>query len=161
MAHTILGAFEYPGRNAPRHPGFMCPSLSTFNSLQIGAQDDCTPNFTGRVIHLASFEKLKNVIDEAKNDRDLTLLVGGRYNDSKGYYVYPTVYISINPTHKIIHTEFFGDILAKYVYPDEAFDEFIKLVHCSGGGYTLTGSVFASDWLILPKAEGMLAATFT
>ena len=166
VAHTIRGAFEYQGQKCSATSRVYVPEsiFSEFTArlkeeteaLHVGAPDDGAQNFTGPVIHRASFDKLKNVIDEARNDEDLTLLVGGRYDDSKGYYIYPTIYISSNPDHKIFNTEFFGPILAVYAYPDEAFDEVIKLVDCSGGGYALTGSIFASDRLALQKAEDRL-----
>lgn len=122
-------------------------------ALKVGAPDEGAQHFIGPVIHRGSFDKLKKVIDEAKNDKELTLLTGGKYDDSNGYYIYPTIYVASNPNHKVFNTEFFGPILAVYVYPDESFDDVIKVVDRSGGGYALTGSVFASDRSVLRKAE--------
>lgn len=163
VAQTVRGAFEYQGQKCsatsrlyvPKSiwPDFSKRLATATEALKIGAPDDSPENFIGPVIHRPSFEKLKKVIDEAKNDEELTLLTGGTYDDSKGYYVTPTIYVSSNPEHKIFNTEFFGPILAIYIYPDEAFDEVIKLVDRSGGGYALTGAVFASSRNILRKAE--------
>lgn len=122
-------------------------------SLKVGAPDEGFDNFIGPVIHRASFDKLKSVIDEASKDSDLNLLTGGKYDDSKGFFVHPTIYVSSSPDHKIFNTEFFGPILAVYVYPDEEFDSIMKTVDKAGGGYALTGSVFAQERTVLRKAE--------
>lgn len=163
VAQTARGAFEYQGQKCSATSRAYVPKSmwSEFSklikaeteALKIGAPDDSAQNFIGPVIHRASFDKLKKAIDEAKNDKELTLLTGGKYDDSKGYYVNPTIYVASNPDHKFFNVEFFGPILVVYVYPDESFEEIIKIVDRSGGGYALTGSVFASDRTVLRKAE--------
>ena len=163
VIQTVRGAFEYQGQKCsatsrvyvPKSiwPEFSRRLITETESLKIGAPDDNAQNFLGPVIHRASFDKLKKVIDEAKNDNELQLLTGGKYNDSKGFYIHPTIYLSSSPEHKVFNTEFFGPILSVYVYPDEEFDAAIKLVDTSGGGYALTGSIFASDRSVLRKAE--------
>jgi len=162
VVQTVRGAFEYQGQKCSATsrvyvPKSIWPEFSKrirveTEALKIGAPDEAQ-NFIGPVIHRGSFDKLKKVIDEAKGDKELTLLTGGKYDDSKGYYIHPTIYVTSNPDHKVLSTEFFGPILAVYVYPDESFDDVIKMVDRSGGGYALTGSVFASDRSVLRKAE--------
>src|SRR5690606_32278982 len=104
-------------------------------------------------IHRQSFDKLKRVIDDAARDEQLTLLAGGRYDDSTGFFVAPTIYQASDPDHAIFNTEFFGPILAVYVYDDARFDDMIAQADRSGGGYALTGSVFATDRAVLRRAE--------
>lgn len=163
VVQTVRGAFEYQGQKCSATsrvyvPKSMWPEFSKCiqaetEALKIGAPDEGAQYFIGPVIHRGSFDKLKKVIDEAKSDKELTLLTGGKYDDSKGYYIHPTIYVTRNPNHRVFSTEFFGPILAVYVYPDESFDDVIKMVDRSGGGYALTGSVFASDRGVLRKAE--------
>ncbi|KAF8469037.1 delta-1-pyrroline-5-carboxylate dehydrogenase [Kalaharituber pfeilii] len=163
VAQTVRGAFEYQGQKCsatsrlyvPKSiwPEFSKRLVADTQALKIGAPDDNAQNFIGPVIHRASFDKLKRVIDDAKNDNELELLTGGKYDDSKGYYVHPTIYVSKNPHHKLFNVEFFGPILGVYVYPDESFAEILKVVDSTGGGYALTGSVFASDRAVLRQAE--------
>ncbi|KAI0490151.1 delta-1-pyrroline-5-carboxylate dehydrogenase 1 [Xylaria cf. heliscus] len=156
---TIRGAFEYQGQKCsatsrvyvPKSiwPQFQEKLVNETSALKVGAPFD-PQHFIGPVIHEPSFNKLKGVIDDAKKDSDLELLVGGKYDNSKGYFIYPTIYQTTNPTHKLLSTELFGPILTVYVYDDtkddaaQAFLDTCKLID-STSEYGLTGSVFASD----------------
>jgi 1-pyrroline-5-carboxylate dehydrogenase len=167
---TVRGAFEYQGQKCSATsrvyvaksvwPQFKEKLVAEAQALKIGEPWE-NQNFIGPVIHAASFKKLSGVIDEAKNDPELTLLVGGKYDDSKGYFVHPTIYETSSPTHKLLSTELFGPVLTVYVYDDSgsdpagAFLDACKLVD-STSEYALTGSVFASDRSAVRVAEEAL-----
>ena len=163
---TVRGAFEYQGQKCSACSRAYVPASMAANffdtlkaeitALKIGAPDEGFDNFIGPVIHRASFDKLKKVIDEAKEDTSLVCLTGGTYDDSTGYYITPTVYISTDPNHKLFNTELFGPILVVYVYPDAEWEQTLKLVDASGGGYGLTGAVFAKDRRVIRGAEEAL-----
>ncbi|KAG0133580.1 Aldehyde/histidinol dehydrogenase [Tuber indicum] len=166
VIQTIRGAFEYQGQKCsacsrlyiPRSisEDFLSQLKAETSELKVGAPDESFENFIGPVIHRGSFDKLKGVIDSAKSDPSLKLLVGGKYDDSKGFFIHPTIYVANFPDHKIFNDEFFGPILAVYVYPDEDFEGVMKTIDGSGGGYALTGSVFAKDRMVIRKAEDAL-----
>ena len=80
-------------------------------------------SFIGPVIHRGSFDKLSGVIDAAKSDPELDLLVGGSYDCSEGYYIRPTVYQTTNPRHELMSRELFGPVLVVYVYDDDDDDD--------------------------------------
>ncbi|KAF1989400.1 delta-1-pyrroline-5-carboxylate dehydrogenase 1 [Aulographum hederae CBS 113979] len=166
---TVRGAFEYQGQKCSACSRLYVPSslwssfskilTSETSKLKVGAPDDFS-NFIGPVIHEASFKKLSKVIDDAKNDKELELLVGGKYDGSKGYFIHPTIYKTTNPHHPLLSTELFGPVLVAYVYddtssPDAAFEKVCKLVD-ETGEYGLTGAVFASDRRAVRKAEDLL-----
>ncbi|KAK5987389.1 L-glutamate gamma-semialdehyde dehydrogenase [Cladobotryum mycophilum] len=164
---TVRGAFEYQGQKCsatsriyvPKSawPEFKEKLVEETKKLTVGVPWDHS-HFIGPVIHEASFKKLSGAIDEAKQDKDLKLIVGGSYDSSKGYFVHPTIYETTSPTHKFLSTEFFGPILTAYVYDDSAPDAFSKACELvdSTSEYGLTGSVFASDREALRFAEEKL-----
>ncbi|KPM45441.1 Delta-1-pyrroline-5-carboxylate dehydrogenase, mitochondrial [Neonectria ditissima] len=156
VKQTVRGAFEYQGQKCSatsrlyvpksKWPEFKEKVAAEVEKLSIGVPWEHA-NFIGPVIHEASFKKLSGAIDEAKTDKELELVVGGKYDSSKGYFVHPTIYATTNPAHKFLSTEFFGPILTTYVYDDAAPDAFAaacKLVE-STSEYGLTGAVFATD----------------
>ncbi|EXJ77407.1 delta-1-pyrroline-5-carboxylate dehydrogenase, mitochondrial [Capronia epimyces CBS 606.96] len=167
VVQTVRAAFEYQGQKCSAcsrlyvpssiWPEFKSKLISTTQKLKIGPPEDFG-NFIGPVIHEASFKKLSGVIDAAKNDKDLELLTGGKYDSSKGYFVHPTIYETKDPEHKNLKTEFFGPILTTYVYDDsklDAFEQACKLVD-STSDYGLTGAIFAQDRAAVRYAEEAL-----
>lgn len=164
---TVRGAFEYQGQKCsacsrlyvPKSiwPEFKEKLVQETSALKIGEPSDFS-NFIGPVIHEASFKKLSGVIDEAKNDSELELLVGGKYDSSKGYYIYPTIYQTTNPNHSLLSRELFGPVLVAYVYDDaapDAFGNIIKQID-ETSEYALTGAVFAKDREVIKFAENKL-----
>ena len=167
VINTIRGTFEYQGQKCSATSRAYIPSslwptmkpalISQTKSLKVGPPEEFD-NFIGPVIHAASFKKLSKAIDDAKNDEGLELLVGGTYDDSKGYYIHPTIYQTTNPHHPILSTELFGPILAIYVYDDStptAFQDICTLIN-NTSDYALTGAVFASDREAIRFAEDAL-----
>ena len=166
---TVRGAFEFQGQKcsatsriyAPKSlwPQFRERMVAETEKLKVGVPWD-NQNFVGPVIHEASFAKLSGVIDAAKTDKELTLLAGGSYDNSKGFYVQPTIYEASNPAHPLLSRELFGPVLVVYVYDDkngspEAFAEMCDIVD-KATEYSLTGSVFASDRKAVRLAEERL-----
>ncbi|KAJ4367369.1 1-pyrroline-5-carboxylate dehydrogenase [Neocucurbitaria cava] len=153
---TVRGAFEYQGQKCSAcsrlyvpesaWPEFKQKLVTEVEALKIGEPTDFS-NFIGPVIHEASFKKLSGVIDEAKNDSELELVVGGKYDSSKGYYIHPTIYRTTNPNHPLLSRELFGPILVTYVYDDSAPDAFANIIKTidDTSEYALTGAVFAKD----------------
>jgi 1-pyrroline-5-carboxylate dehydrogenase len=169
VVQTVRGAFEYQGQKCsatsrayvPKSvwPQFKERLVAETSALSIGGPTDYK-NFVGPVIHAASFKKLSGVIDAAKNDKELELLVGGKHDNSTGYYIHPTIYATTNPQHHLLSTELFGPILTAYVYDDtsspvEAFTSICELVDRTSE-YGLTGSIFASDRAAIRFAEDAL-----
>ena len=167
VKNTILGAFEYQGQKcsacsrayvpASIWDDFKSQIVKETEMLKVGPPEEFG-NFIGPVIHKGSFKKLAKVIDDAKNDNSLELLVGGRYDDSKGYFVHPTIYQAKDVNHANLKTEFFGPILTIYVYDDakpSAFEDICKTVDQTAE-YGLTGAVFAKDRAAVRYAEEAL-----
>lgn len=166
VVQTVRGAFEYQGQKCSAcsrvyvassiAPEFLADLKAEVEALKVGAPDEGFDNFIGPVIHRGSFDKLRDAIDEADTDPELELLTGGTYDDSEGYYIHPTVYIAKSSVHQLFGRELFGPVLVVYVYPDEEWETTMRLVDQTGGGYGLTGSVFATDRRIIRQAEDAL-----
>lgn len=167
VVQTVRAAFEYQGQKCSAcsrlyvpssiWPDFKSKLIAATENLKIGPPEDFG-NFIGPVIHEASFNKLSGVIDAAKDDKDLELVTGGKYDNSKGYYIHPSIYETKDPAHKNLKTEFFGPILTAYVYDDsqpDAFEQACKLVD-STSDYGLTGAIFAQDRSAIRYAEEAL-----
>jgi 1-pyrroline-5-carboxylate dehydrogenase len=167
--NTVRGAFEYQGQKCSATSRVYVPSsiwpefkkqlVAETEKLKVGSTTDFA-NFIGPVIHSASFEKLQKAIDNAKDDSELTLLTGGTYDKSKGYFVTPTIYEVKSPSHAMLSTELFGPVLSVYVYDDaaspaEAFLNITKTID-STSEYALTGSIFAKDREAVRYAEDAL-----
>ncbi|KAI0404474.1 delta-1-pyrroline-5-carboxylate dehydrogenase 1 [Xylaria palmicola] len=172
VMQTVRGAFEYQGQKCsatsrlyvPKSiwPEFKEKLVKETSALKVGVPWE-PQNFIGPVIHEPSFKKLAGVIDDAKRDPELTLLAGGKYDASAGYFVHPTIYETTNPSHPLLSTELFGPILTAYVYDDTrggdaagaAFLDACRLVD-GASEYGLTGAVFARDRAAALAAQAAL-----
>ena len=114
-------------------------------SFKMGSPEDMS-NFITAVINKVAFDKLASYIDQAKKDKEASILVGGGYDCSKGWFIEPTVIVTTNPKYTTMETELFGPVVTVYVYEDAQWSETLKLVD-ETSEYALTGSVFA-DWLM-------------
>ncbi len=156
--NTVRGAFEYQGQKcSATGRGYFPKSLwdqikprlvEETKKLKVGSPE-AYDNFIGPVIHQQSFDKLKKVIDDSKNDSELECIVGGSYDGSEGFYINPTIFVTTNPNHKLMSQELFGPIITIYVYDDtsdpaQAFIDICKTCD-ETSDYALTGAVFAQD----------------
>ncbi len=161
------GAFEYQGQKCsaasrayiPRSlwPEVECHLLDDLRQFKMGSPEDYT-NFITAVIDERAFDKLTSWIDRAKEDKDVEIIAGGRYNKSTGYFIEPTVLLTSNPDYPTMHTELFGPIMTIYVYEDERFEETIDLVDRTSP-YGLTGAFFARDRYAIELASKRLINT--
>ena len=111
----------------------------------------------GAVIDASAFKTNKEYIDYAKASEDADVICGG-YDDSKGYFVYPTLIEAKKPDFKTMVEEIFGPVMTVYVYPDDKLDE--TLASCdTATSYGLSGAIFADDREAIVKMEDALKGT--
>jgi 1-pyrroline-5-carboxylate dehydrogenase len=149
----VRGAFEYQGQKCSAASRAYVPSslwprverdlVEQVSSLRMGDPRDFT-NFMGAVIDRASFENIKGYIDFAKRTDDARILAGGGTDDSKGWFVEPTVVLAKSPDLKLLREEIFGPVLTVYVYDDGDLARALELCD-RGSPYALTGAIFAQD----------------
>jgi len=149
----LRGAFEYQGQKCSAASRCYIPkSLADqvrkklkegVESFRMGTVEDFG-NFVNAVIDERSFDKIAKYIDNAKKDKDASILVGGTYDKSDGYFISPTVIETTSPNYITMCEEIFGPVLTMFVYEDAKFSETLDLVD-STSPYALTGAVIAQD----------------
>lgn len=147
------GAFEYQGQKCSAASRAYIPSnlwedvkkymVADLKSMKMGGTEDFT-NFINAVIDEKSFDKLSKYISEAKKDKNVEVVFGGKCDKSKGYFIQPTVLKAKNPKYITMCEELFGPVLTIYVYSENRFKETLDLVD-STSIYALTGSIIAND----------------
>lgn len=112
--------------------------------------------FVSAVIDKASYTNIKNYVDFAKNNpTGAEIVYGGDFDDSKGYFVTPTLIQALDPKFKTMEEEIFGPVLTVYVYPDAKYEETLRLCD-STSPYALTGAIFARDREAIVLASKLL-----
>ena len=158
------GAFEYQGQKCSAASRAYIPKSkwndvkkyleADLKSMKMGSPED-TSNFINAVIDNRAFDKLSNFIDDAKRDDDAEVIIGGNYDNSKGYFIEPTVILAKKPDFKTMCTELFGPILTVYVYEDNEWQDCLNLVN-ETSPYALTGSIHSADRYVIDYATDAL-----
>ena len=161
---TVRGAFEYQGQKCSAAsrayipeslwPEFKDRLVAEIDTIKMGDVCDFS-NFMNAVIDAAAFKSITGYIDHAKNDADSEIICGGEYDDSKGYFIQPTVIQAKQPHTKTMEEEIFGPVVTLYVYPDAEFSETLKVCD-STSPYALTGAIFAQERKAVLEASAAL-----
>lgn len=158
------GAFEYQGQKCSAASRVYIPDtiwdevktilLEQVRSFKIGPVEDFR-NFINAVIDEKSFDKLVKYIEDAKKDKTVSIIAGGNYDKSKGYFIEPTIIVTENPHYVTMCEELFGPVLTIFVYKTNEFEETLKLVD-NTSVYALTGSIIAQDRYAIELATKVL-----
>ena len=153
LTGLIRGAYEYTGQKCSaasrayipksiwdKHADNWCHEIE---GIRYGDVADLT-NFMGAVIDASSFATQKKAIDEAQASPDAEVVCGGKYDDSVGYFVAPTLIRAHDPNYRTMEVELFGPVLTVYVYDDDKYAETLELCDRTSP-YGLTGAIFATD----------------
>lgn len=156
----VRGAFEYQGQKCSAASRAYIPQslwaevkeimASQLATIKVGSPEDPF-NFVNAVINKESFDKCQGYIQRAEQSSDAKVIFGGTCDDSKGWFVHPTVIETTNPQYESLCEEIFGPILTIYVYEDAKWEETLKLVD-STSPYALTGAIFAQDRYAIDEA---------
>lgn len=156
----VRGSFEYQGQKCSAASRAYIPKSiwndvkavmeAQLKTVKMGSPEDPS-NFVNAVIDKNSFEKCKGYIERAEKSADAEILFGGKCDDTKGWFVEPTVILTTNPKYESMTEEIFGPILSVYVYEDQDWKETLKLVD-ETSPYSLTGAVFAQDRYAIDEA---------
>jgi len=160
----LRGSFEYQGQKCSAASRAYIPSniadevkqllIDGVNSFKMGVVDDFS-NFINAVIDEKSFDKIAAYINNAKNDADAKIVVGGSFDKSKGYFIQPTVIEALNPKYVTMCEEIFGPVLTIHVYDAEKYEDALHLVD-ETSPYALTGAVIAQDRYAVELATNIL-----
>jgi len=149
----IRGAYEYQGQKCSAVSRAYIPSnlwgsikdnlIDQAGTIKMGDIVDFS-TFMGAVIDKAAFDTIVEYIEFAKQSTDAEIIFGGKYDDSKGYFIEPTIVVTSDPHHKLMEEEIFGPVLTIFVYEKNMFQETLKICDTTSP-YGLTGAIFAND----------------
>jgi 1-pyrroline-5-carboxylate dehydrogenase len=158
----IRGGFEYQGQKCSAvsrvyAPANLWPALrerlaNEIATIRMGDIADFS-NFMGAVIDESSFATQREAIEEAR--REAEIVVGGGVDDSRGWFVEPTVIETRDPKFRLLRDELFGPVVTTYVYDESRWTETLDLVD-SNAPYGLTGAVFAEERAAVDEARNRL-----
>jgi len=149
----VRGAFEYQGQKCSAASRAYIPrsiwptvkelALGQVAEIKMGSPLDFR-NFMCAVIDKGAFSEITGYIQHAKDSADATIIAGGEWDDSEGYYIQPTVVETTNPRFKLMQEEIFGPVLTVYVYDDADLDQTLELCDTTSP-FALTGAIFSQD----------------
>ncbi|OWF37163.1 delta-1-pyrroline-5-carboxylate dehydrogenase, mitochondrial-like [Mizuhopecten yessoensis] len=161
---TVRSAFEFGGQKCSACsrayiPASLWPKIkegmiNIHKQIKVGSPLD-NDTFLSAVIDDKSFNRIKGYLDHAKTSPNLKVVAGGSCDDSKGYFVEPTIIETSDPKDKIMQEEIFGPVVAVYVYPDNKYKEVTKMV-TETSPFALTGAIYAQEENVKQELVEML-----
>jgi 1-pyrroline-5-carboxylate dehydrogenase len=162
-AAILRGSFEYQGQKCSAASRVYAPSnlwpelkerlVEEVGTITMGDVTDFS-NFMGAVIDGKSFARQREAIEYAKGN-EAEVIAGGGTDDSKGFFVEPTVIETKDPRDRLMQEEFFGPIVTTYVYPEDEWEQTLELVDGTAP-YGLTGAIFSQDRGAIDEAQEAL-----
>ena len=161
------GAFEYQGQkcsaasrvyvSSSLYEQIMERVKSDVASFKMGDPKDFG-NFINAVIDERAFDKIAGYIERAKASDQAEIVIGGKYDKSKGYFIEPTIIVTEDPQFLTMEEEIFGPVLTVYRFEDEAYAETLDLLDTTSP-YALTGAIFAQDRYVIDQTTQRLQHT--
>jgi len=158
----VRGGFEFQGQKCSAASRVYVPrsmwnevrdrSTAMMAEIKMGDIRDFR-HFMGAVIDKRAFDKIIGYIDHAR--KNATIVAGGGYDDSKGYFIEPTLVQADDPGYKLLCEEIFGPVVTAHVYDDAKWNEIMRVVDTTSP-YALTGAVFAQDRRAILEASDAL-----
>jgi 1-pyrroline-5-carboxylate dehydrogenase len=156
----VRGSFEFQGQKCSAASRSYIPKsvwnkikddlIAQTEAVKMGPSEDFT-NLVNAVIDKNSFDNIKGYIDFAAKARDAKILAGGVCDDSRGYFVRPTLIKASKPDFRTMQEEIFGPVMTVFVYDDARFDETLRVCDATSP-YSLTGAIFAQDRAAINRA---------
>jgi len=160
----VRGAYEYQGQKCSAASRAYVPESlwlglrerleAMIGDITMGDPSDFS-HFMGAVIDRKAFTKINEYLDYAKADSSMEIVAGGNADDSKGYFIEPTLVRVDDAKAKLMCEEIFGPVLTVYVYPDGEWTDILSVVDGTSE-YALTGAVIAQDRAALAEARAAL-----
>lgn len=120
--------------------------LGKVKAITVGDPRD-HKNYMGPVSSMSAFKKIMGYIEKGKFEG--RLIAGGTGDDSKGFFIAPTIIADVKPDAIIAQEEIFGPVLA--VIKSNDFEDALNIANSTD--YGLTGAVFTNDEKKIEKAR--------
>jgi 1-pyrroline-5-carboxylate dehydrogenase len=160
----VRGAFEYQGQKcSAASRAFIAASVwdrlrddlaDTVRAIPMGDPTDFSM-FMGAVIDRRAHDRITAALDRARSEPSISVLAGGRSDDSEGFFIEPTVLVGTDPSQEVFTSELFGPVLGVHVYDDTHYEDTLRHID-RATPFALTGSVFADDPAAVAVANDVL-----
>lgn len=167
VASTIRSAFEYQGQKCSACSRVYVPEslwpqikeglIETQKSLKVGSVTEFD-TFMSAVIDKKSFDRVASYIEHAKSSPNCTIVAGGTYDDSVGFFVQPTIVQTTDPNDRVFKEEIFGPLVSIYVYADKDVESTVRAIE-THSPYALTGALYCNDQEFADRAADILKGT--
>ncbi|XP_043918988.1 delta-1-pyrroline-5-carboxylate dehydrogenase, mitochondrial isoform X2 [Protopterus annectens] len=162
---TIRSVFEYGGQKCSACSRMYVPDslwpqikeqlIEEVKKIKVGNPVEDLSTFFSAVIDEKAFGRIRKWLQHAHSSPNLSILTGGKCDDTVGYFVEPTIIETKDPKDPIMEEEIFGPVLTVYVYPGNKYEEILHLIDATSP-YGLTGAVFAQDKGVINEATRLL-----
>ncbi|OAL18774.1 1-pyrroline-5-carboxylate dehydrogenase [Fonsecaea nubica] len=160
---SVRAAFEYQGQKCSALSRVYVPAslADSFKRVLVEETEALTmgeafTDFIGPVINETAFKRVTGYIREAMESPGITVLAGGQFDDSKGWFIRPTIVETQDPMSKFMKEEIFGPFMCVYTYDDKDFGPTIFRLIDDTTEYALTGAIFAKDRAAIIEATEAL-----
>ena len=165
VVNLIRGAFEYQGQKCSACsrayiPQSRWPEVERLLKEEVPkvpvGRVDGLGQLLGAIIDEPAFTNIEGYLGYARAHPDqYSIVVGGSTDRAQGWFVRPTVIRALEPQGKLMSEEIFGPVLTVYVYPDDRFEETLRLCDATSP-YALTGAIFAQEVAAVSQATEAL-----
>jgi 1-pyrroline-5-carboxylate dehydrogenase len=121
-------------------------AVALTKTLTVGSPEDVN-TYMGPVISEASYNKIMKYIEIGKQEGKL--MTGGEGDDSKGYFIQPTIIADVEENARIMQEEIFGPVLAFCKARD--FDHMMEIANNTD--YGLTGALITNNQKHIERAK--------
>jgi 1-pyrroline-5-carboxylate dehydrogenase len=156
----VKGSFEYQGQKCSAASRAYIPQsiwddtknhlFRMLKNIRRGDVRDLR-NLVNSVIDEKSFDSIMKYINLAKTSDEAEIIAGGKGDKSKGFFIDPTLILTVNPHFVTMEEEIFGPVMTIYVYKDDKYEETLKICD-ETSPYGLTGAIFSNDKIATIKA---------
>ena len=164
VTSIIRGAFEFQGQKCSAASRIYIPKSiadevirlikSDLKTISMGSPKNFR-NFVTAVIHKEAFDRIVETINKVKKDQKVKIIIGGNYDDTKGYFIEPTVVLTEDPQYETMTKELFGPLVTIYCFEDENWTQTLKLIDQTSE-YALTGAIHSKDRYAINEALSIL-----
>jgi 1-pyrroline-5-carboxylate dehydrogenase len=160
----VRGGYEYQGQKCSAASRIYVPeslwpevrdrTVGMMGEIRQGDPRDFR-NFAGAVIDRKAFDKISGYIRHAREADGVEILAGGGVDDTKGYFIEPTLVEAKDAAYQLMCEEVFGPVVSVFVYRDAEWDATLGVVDRTSP-YALTGAVFSTDRAAVLQAMRVL-----
>ncbi|MEI2364199.1 L-glutamate gamma-semialdehyde dehydrogenase [Priestia megaterium] len=121
-------------------------AVALTKTLRVGNPEDVS-TYMGPVSHEASYNKVLSYIAIGKEEG--RLMTGGEADDSKGYFIQPTIFADVDEKARLMQEEIFGPVVAFCKARD--FDHMMEIANNTD--YALTGALLSNTPAHIERAK--------